>query len=74
MVLEIIKGKEKPPVCIVDLTGPFDFQVTCDITESTVRSVVDKQKVCIIEFDPNTGRPLSYCGPGKDIVARLFKR
>jgi hypothetical protein len=74
MVWEYIKGSTSPPknVCAVIPTGPFDFHIQCNLTPDIVRQIVDKDKVCIIEHD-KSGTMLSYCGQGKDVVARLFR-
>jgi hypothetical protein len=53
--------------------GPFDFNIQCNITQDIVRQIVDKDKVCIIERDEKSGMMYSYCGQGKDVVARLFR-
>jgi hypothetical protein len=75
MVWEYIKGSTSPPksVCAVFPTGPFDFYIQCNLTPDIVRQIVDKDKVCIIERDEKSGTMLSYCGQGKDVVARLFR-
>jgi len=76
MVWEFVKGSTSPPrknVCIVMPTAPFDFTIHCNITQETIRQIIDKDKVCIIERDEKTGLLMSYCGQGKDVAVRLFK-
>jgi len=75
MVWEYIKGSTSRPhnVCVVTPMGPFDFNIQCNITQDIVRQIVDKDKVCIIERDEKSGMMYSYCGQGKDVVARLFR-
>ena len=68
---EILKASTRPNVCIVMPAGPFDFTVSCDVTRDTVRQIIDKEKVCIIEFDDKR-RAMSFCGTGKEIVSRLL--
>jgi hypothetical protein len=75
MVWEFLRGATSPPrnVCVVVPTAPFDFAIQCNITQDTIRQIVDREKVCIIERDEKTGMLMSYCGQGKDVAARLFK-
>jgi hypothetical protein len=75
MVWEFIKGSTSPQrnVCVVIPTGPFDFTIQCNITQETVRQIIDKEKVCIIEYDEKTRSHLSYCGQGKEVAIRLFR-
>ncbi len=75
MVWEFVKGSTSMPrsVCVVTPTGPFDFSIQCSVTQEVVRQIVDKDKVCIIERDDRSGMLLSYCGQGKEVVARLFR-
>ena len=72
MVLELFKAKERPPICIVESMPNGDFTIQCDVTKETARRLIDKEKVCVIEFDVKSGKPISYCGPGKDVVTRIF--
>jgi hypothetical protein len=74
MVWEFIKGSTSPNrnVCVVMPTAPFDFTIHCNVTQETIRQIIDKDRVCIIESD-KSGMLLSYCGHGKDVAARLFK-
>jgi len=69
------RGSTSPPrnVCVVTATGPFDFSIQCNVTQETIRQIVDREKVCIIERDEKTGMLMSYCGQGKDVAARLFR-
>ncbi len=70
MVLEILRGSTKPPVCVVEPLPGGDFTVRCDVTKETARLLIDKEKVCVIEW--RDGKPFSYCGPGKEVVTRIF--
>jgi hypothetical protein len=75
MVWEFIRGSTSPPknVCVVMPNGPFDFTIQCNVTQETIRQIIDRDRVCIIEYAERDKMLLSYCGQGKDVAARLFK-
>ena len=72
MVFELFRAKERPPICVVEPMPNGDFVIQCDVTKETVRRLIDKERVCVIEFDVKSGNPISYCGTGKDVVSRIF--
>jgi len=74
MVLELFKASDKPqnPVCIIDW-GPEGPSVICDGIKDYVKRIFDKDKVCIVEFDPKQNKAFSYCGSGKEIAFKILK-
>lgn len=76
MVFEILKASDKPqnPFCVVDVDPQGKPSVNCDVNPNMLRQLMDKDYVCIIEFNPKEGgKPYSMCGQGKDIVAHIFQ-
>jgi len=74
MVWELFKASDKQqnPVCIIDW-GPEGPMVVCDGVKDYVKRVFDKDKVCVVEFDPKQNKAFSYCGSGKEIAFRILK-
>jgi len=67
------RKEEAAGVCIIDWDPQTGPTVVCDGVKEYARKVIDKEKVCIIEWDAKQHKPYVYCGPGKEVLFRILK-